>query len=266
MGNYAESSGAKIYFQMRGQGDPLVLIMGFGAEGKVWEKHVAKYEKYFNCILIDNRGVGLSDQPIGPYTTEMMADDTIAVMDYLGIEKARVAGISMGGAITQQLALNHANRVRSMALISTWPRFNNYAKTVYESLKKLRVTSRASDFMELLQLWIFAPPFYENGMNDLRLGQEGAASNLNPQTQEGFEGQLDACIHHDTVSRLSEINIPTLITVGNMDIFTPPEFSKMLHKGIKNSSYISFPRGGHVHHWEDLEKFNKVTTEFFMQN
>ena len=121
MGNYAESSGAKIYFQMRGQGDPLVLIMGFGAEGKVWEKHVAEYEKHFNCILIDNRGVGLSDQPIGPYTTEMMADDTIAVMDHLGIEKARVAGISMGGAITQQLALNHTNRVRSMALISTWP-------------------------------------------------------------------------------------------------------------------------------------------------
>ena len=266
MGNYAESSGAKIYFQMRGQGDPLVLIMGFGAEGKVWEKHVAKYEKHFNCILIDNRGVGLSDQPIGPYTTEMMADDTIAVMDHLGIEKARVAGISMGGAITQQLALNHTNRVRSMALISTWPRFNNYAKTVYENLKKLRVTSRAGDFMELLQLWIFAPPFYENGMNDLRLGQEGAASNLNPQTQEGFEGQLDACIHHDTVSRLPEINIPTLITVGNMDIFTPPEFSKILHKGIKNSSYISFSGGGHVHHWEDLEKFNKVTTEFFMQN
>ena len=56
MGNYAESSGAKIYFQMRGQGDPLVLIMGFGAEGKVWEKHVAEYEKHFNCILIDNRG------------------------------------------------------------------------------------------------------------------------------------------------------------------------------------------------------------------
>lgn len=82
MGNYAESSGAKIYFQMRGQGDPLVLIMGFGAEGNVWEKHVVEYEKYFNCILIDNRGVGLSDQPIGPYTTNMMADDTIAVMDH----------------------------------------------------------------------------------------------------------------------------------------------------------------------------------------
>lgn len=266
MSNYADSNGTKIYYQIRGEGDPLVLIMGFGADGNVWEKHVAEYEKHFRCIVLDNRGVGLSDQPEGPYTTEMMANDTIAVMDHLGVDKARVAGISMGGAITQQLALNHPNRVQSIALISTWPRFNNYAKIVYENLKKLRVTSKPDDFMELLQLWIFAPPFYENGLDDLKEGQAGAASNPKPQTRAGFEGQLDACIHHDTVSRLSEINIPTLITVGDMDIFTPPAFSEMLHEGIKDSIYISFPEGGHVHHWEDLGRFNRVTTEFLINN
>lgn len=264
MSNYADSNGTKIYYQIRGEGDPLVLIMGFGADGNVWEKHVTEYEKYFQCIVLDNRGVGLSDQPQGPYTTKMMADDTIAVMDHLGIDKVRVAGISMGGAITQELALNHPNRVQCIALISTWPRFNNYAKTVYENLKKLRVTSKADDFMELLQLWIFAPPFYEDGMNDLKEGQAGAAANSNPQSRAGFEGQLEACINHDSVSRLSEINIPTLITVGDMDIFTPPVFSQMLHEGIKDSIYVSFPEGGHVHHWEDLDRFNRVTTEFLI--
>ena len=196
----------------------------------------------------------------------MMADDVIAVMDHAGVDKARVAGISMGGAIAQTLALNHSQRVRSMALISTWPKFNNYAKTVYENLKKLRVTSNAEDFMELLQLWIFAPPYYETGLADLREGQAGAANNTQPQSREGFEGQLDACIHHDVVSRLFEINIPTLITVGDMDIFTPPAFSKTLHEGIKDSIYVNFPTGGHVHHWEDLERFNKVTTEFLLKN
>ncbi len=262
----ADSNGTKIYYQIRGEGDPLVLIMGFGADGNVWEKHVLEYEKHFKCILIDNRGVGRSDQPKGPYTTKMMAADTAAVMEHAGIPNARVAGISMGGAIAQELALDYKDKVRSLALISTWPKFNNYAITVYQNLKRLRVTSHPSDFMQLLQLWIFAPPYYDKGLEDLKDGQNGAANNKHPQSQNGFEGQLDACIQHDTVSRLPEIKVPTLITVGDMDIFTPPEFSKVLHKGIKDSTYVSFPQGAHVHHWEDLERFNKITTEFFINN
>jgi pimeloyl-ACP methyl ester carboxylesterase len=138
--------------------------------------------------------------------------------------------------------------------------------TVYQNLKKLRVTSNPADFMELLQLWIFAPPFYEQGLQDLKDGQKGAANNPNPQTREGFEGQLDACIQHDVVEQLHRITVPTLITVGDMDIFTPPEFSLILHRGIEGSVYVNFPNGGHVHHWEDLERFNKVTTEFLLNN
>lgn len=266
MNFYADSNGTKIYYQIRGTGEPLVLLMGFGADGNVWEKHVLEYEKHFKCILIDNRGVGLSDQPKGSYTTTMMAADTVAVMDHAGIENARVAGISMGGAIAQELVINYKDKVKSLALISTWPKFNNYTTTVYENLKKLRVTSTPDTFMELLQLWIFAPPYYERGMEDLREVQVGAAANHSPQSREGFEGQLDACIQHDTVSRLSEIKVPTLITVGDMDIFTPPAFSKVLQQGINNSTCISFPEGGHVHHWEDLDRFNKITTEFLLKN
>ncbi len=266
MSTYANSNGTQIFYQERGSGEPLVLIMGFGADGNVWEKHVQEYEKHFRCILVDNRGVGKSDQPVGPYNTKMMAADTIAVMDDAGIEKARVAGISMGGAIAQELALNYPDRVQCLALISTWPKFNNYAKTVYENLKKLRITSKPSEFMELLQLWIFAPPYYEHGLEDLKAGQTAAANNPNMQSQQGFEGQLDACIHHDTVSRLSQIKHPTLITVGDMDIFTPPAFSKVLHEGIAGSEYVSFPEGGHVHHWEDLERFNTITTEFLLKH
>ena len=266
MDGYVDSEGCKIYYQVRGSGSPLVLLMGFGADGNVWEKHVAEYEKHFKCIVLDNRGVGKSDAPEGPYNTEMMAEDTIAVMDHLGIEQAQVAGISMGGAISQSLALNHPNRVKSLALISTWPSFNNYAKTVYENLKKLRRVAKPDDFMELLQLWIFAPPYYETGMQDLVEGQKGAVANDNPQKQSGFDGQLDACIHHNSVPRLHEIKVPTLITIGMMDIFTPPDFSDVLHEGIMGSHIERFPTGGHVHHWEDLERFNRVTTEFLLKN
>ncbi|NND33699.1 MAG: alpha/beta fold hydrolase [Saprospiraceae bacterium] len=256
------SEGTKIYYQERGTGEPLVLLMGFGADGNVWEKHIKEYERHFRCIILDNRGVGKSDAPGGPYTTLMMAQDAVAVMQHLKIDQAHVAGISMGGAIAQELAINFPHRVKYLVLISTWPKFNNYAKTVYENLKKLRVTSRPEDFMELLQLWIFAPPYYENNMQDLMDGQESAKNNPSPQSRNGFDGQLDACIQHNTVDRLHQINVPTLITVGLMDIFTPPAFSQILHERIPGSSLVEFPTGGHVHHWEDLARFNQVTSEF----
>ncbi len=263
---FVKSGESKIYYQIRGVGDPLILLMGFGADGNVWEKHASEYEKHFKCVILDNRGVGKSDAPEGPYSTLMMAQDTIAVMDYLEIEKAKVAGISMGGAIAQELAIHHPNRVTCLALISTWPRFNNYAKVVYRNLKKLRVTSNPDTFMELLQLWIFAPPFYEKNLDELRSAQRASASDDHPQTRAGFEGQLDACIDHNTVDRLNQIKIPTLITIGLKDIFTPPEFSEILHREIKGSRMVAFPDGGHVHHWEDLDRFNKLTIDFFLNS
>ena len=266
MGFYADSNGTKIYYQIRGKGEPLVLIMGFGATGDVWEKHTVVYEQHFKCIIIDNRGIGKSDQPTGPYTTKMLADDTIAVMDHAGVDKARIAGISMGGAIAQELVLNYPDRVICALLMSTWPKFNNYAKSVYGSLKKLRVTSKPDHFTELIQLWIYASPYFETNLEDLIEGQKNALNDPNPQSREGFEGQLEACVSHDTVSRLHEIDTPVLITVGDLDIFTPPEFSDILHNEIKNSEYVHFEKGGHVHHWEDLERFNRVTTEFLLKN
>ena len=216
---YAVSSGVKIAYHERGAGAPLILLMGFGADGTVWEKHVAVYEKHFRCIVIDNRGVGNSDQPAGPYTTQMMAEDTVAVMDHAGIQTAMVAGISMGGAIAQELAIRNPSRVSKLLLVSTWPKFNNYAKQVYENLKHLRAVCPPGYFTELLQLWIFAPPYYEKHLDSLKADALAAEAAENRQSGNGFNGQLDACINHDTVRRLASISCRTLITVGLMDIF-----------------------------------------------
>ncbi len=257
-------NGTPIFYHERGSGEPLILIMGFGADGQLWDKHASVYEKHFRCIILDNRGVGKSGQPTGPYTTSLMAADAIAVLDDAGVNKARVAGISMGGAIAQEMAIQYPDRVHSLLLVSTWAKFNNYAKAVYENLKKIRATTSLQHFSELLQLWIFAPPYYENNWEELR--QSAANVPDRPQSREGFEGQLDACIHHDSVNRLSRISCPVHITVGMMDIFTPPEFSYLIKEKISQSTLSTYPQGGHVHHWEDLDRFNRETLEFLLNN
>lgn len=261
-----QANGININYEERGEGEPLILIMGLGADGSVWEDHAQAYEKHFRCILMDNRGAGLSDKPEGSYTTDMMADDTAGLMDALGIEKARIAGISMGGAIAQSLALRHPDRVQSMVLVSTWARCDTYAKIVFENFKKMRAVSDPGDFMELLQLWIFAADHIAANHADLLQGQQDARDAENPMPQHAFDAQCDACITHDTLDELDKINIPTLITIGTADIFTPYAFSEAIQEGIKDSELFVLERVGHAHHWEKLDEFNSKTTTWLLEH
>ncbi len=260
------ANGIQINYLERGEGEPLVLIMGLGADGPVWEAHVAEFEKHFRCIMPDNRGVGQSDAPAGSYSSETMADDIAALMDTLGIEKAHVAGISMGGIIAQQLSIRHPQKVQSQILIATWAKFDSYSSDVYNNLKKARKAMKFEDFMELLFLWIFTPAHYNKNLEELRNNMKNAGGYEFLQSQQGFDGQADACINHDTTKLLNKITQPTLVTAGTADIFVPYRFSKFLHDNIANSEMVDFEGWGHTHHWEDLEKFNSTCVEFLKRH
>ncbi len=261
-----KANGINMNYTERGTGEPLVLIMGLSADGPVWEAHAAEFEKHFRCILFDNRGVGQTDAPKGSYTSEMMADDTAALMDALNIPKAHVAGISMGGIIAQQLAIRHPEKVQSQILTATWAKFDDYTSDVYRMLKKTRKTMSFPDFMEILQLWIFTATHYNKNVADLKQGQKEAPNYEFLQTQHGFEGQADACISHDATALLNQITQPTLVTAGTKDIFVPYPMSKYLHENIKGSEMIDFEGWAHTHHWEDLDKFNQSCVDFLKRN
>jgi len=101
----ARSGDADIAYEITGSGDLLLMIMGFLADSRMWVLQTPAFAEHFSCITFDNRGVGMSSRPPGPYTMEQMASDALAVMDDAGIERAHVLGISMGGAIAQHVAL-----------------------------------------------------------------------------------------------------------------------------------------------------------------
>jgi pimeloyl-ACP methyl ester carboxylesterase len=259
-------NGITLAYEERGSGDPLVLIMGLSARGAFWEEHIKEYEKNFRCIIVDNRGAGDSDKPEGPYTTKMMADDIADLVKGLNLNKVHVAGISMGGAIAQELALNYPEMVRSLVLVSTWAKCDPYAIQVFDHFNDMRKIASPADFMKLLQLWIFAPPFFlsEEACENLVEGCETAHEEY--MELHAFIAQSQACMGHDTVSRVSQIACPTLITVGDQDIFTPLKLSEQLHDLIKGSELLILPGTGHAHHWEDLETYNSKTAEFMLKN
>jgi pimeloyl-ACP methyl ester carboxylesterase len=131
---FVETNGINLFYEECGQGDPLLLIMGITAPGSVWQRHSEYWSQEFRCIIPDNRGVGRSDKPIDPYTSEQMADDCAGLLSTLGIEKAQVVGCSMGSIIAQQLALRHPRMVRSMVLRCTWARCDRYSRDVFRHL------------------------------------------------------------------------------------------------------------------------------------
>src|SRR4051794_19500367 len=126
---YVQTNGIRLYYEESGSGEPLLMIMGITAPGTVWEKHLAHWQQSFRCIVPDNRGVGLSDKPIGPYTTAQMADDYAGLLQHLEVTSAHVIGCSMGSTIAQQLALRHPDKVKSLVLMCTWARCDRAAKT-----------------------------------------------------------------------------------------------------------------------------------------
>jgi pimeloyl-ACP methyl ester carboxylesterase len=259
-----KTNGIEMFYEERGTGIPLVLIMGLGADGGAWELHARAYEKYFRCILVDNRGSGRSDKPQGPYSTRMMADDIAGLMQALDIETAHIAGISMGSGIAQEFAIQYPSKVISLILAASWDKCDNYTTRIFSMFRTMIATSDPVEFTRLLQLWIFTPQYHEEHLDDLLSREEVAKNNLYPMPVYAFQAQCDACIGHDTKGRLNKISAPVMLVSGDIDMFIPLHFSKRMSEEIANGDLLIIENTGHTHHWEQLDLFNKKTTDFLL--
>jgi pimeloyl-ACP methyl ester carboxylesterase len=261
-------TGIEMAYTERGSGDPLVCIMGVTAPGAVWDAHAGAWEKHFRCILGDNRGVGDTDKPAGPYSTEMMADDYAALMDELGIKKARVVGCSLGSVVAQQLALRHPEKVQSVILMCTWARQDNYGRYVWAHLQKCKASFRPEDFLHYVQMLIFTKPWFDNPdcYSSMQEGLAGMAVNPAPQPVHAMEAQAAAAVNHDTLSQLKDIKCPTLVIGGKDDVFTPKWMSEEVAAGIPGSELHLYDNAGHAFHWECMDDFNPRTTEWLLKH
>ena len=151
-----------LHYQVLGSGTPVLCIMGITANWEAWTDHAEAWSQNFQCILPDNRGVGLSSKPVGPYSSEMLADDYARLLDHLKIDSAHVIGCSMGSVVAQQLAIRYPEKIKSITLLCTWARCDVYAKSVFAHILKAKAHLRADDFMEYIQLLIFDKRSWDN--------------------------------------------------------------------------------------------------------
>ena len=257
-------TGIEMAYTERGSGDPLICIMGVTAPGVVWDAHAAAWEKHFRCILGDNRGVGDTDKPAGPYTTAMMADDYAALMDALGITTARVVGCSLGSVIAQQLAIRHPQKVRSMILMCTWARQDRFGLTTWEHLMKCKAAFRPEDFMHYVQMLIFTKPWFDNDecWQGMLEGRADAAINPAPQPVHAMEAQSAAAMTHNTLAELPRHQLPDPRHRRQERRLHPTLDERGSRRLIPGADLHLYDNAGHAFHWECLDDFNPRTTEW----
>lgn len=218
-------------------------------------------------IAIDNRGAGQTSAPENDaYTTEQMAEDTIGLMDALGIASAHIHGISMGGAIAQVIAIRHPERVRSLVLTSTFARASNGFRRAIEILRDSNGVVDSDTFTHLLNWMIWSDDYHTNHFDDMLDSETRNIQNSNPMAQYAFRAQCNACITHDVFAELHKIAAPTLVASGGVDLLAPLHVTDELVNRIPNAESYICRYGGHVHHWEALDAFNNATLSFLLKH
>ena len=263
-----------LYYDEQGSGDPLLLVMGLAADSAAWLFQVPDFARHYRTIVFDNRGVGRSAKPPGPYTIHEMADDTAGLLDVLGIARAHVVGVSMGGMIAQELALRHPDRVRGLVLACTYPepdaeveRQRQFSMAQFGATVaadgEMRIDLTALDpmlFFQHLLPRVFNQAFIDQELPKLMQLFSGALQY--GFSMEAILGQVAAVMGHRATDRLHQIKARTLVITGDADLLIPPANSRVLAEHIPNARLVTIPGGSHGFNFETPERFNREVLDF----
>jgi pimeloyl-ACP methyl ester carboxylesterase len=257
-----DTGGVHLHAEQTGTGDDVLFISGLADEGACWVDQVAALHDRWRVTTFDNRGVGRSDTPPGEYRVADFAADTARLMDALGIERAHVVGSSMGGAIAQELALAHPEKVRTLVLNGTYCRGDHFFREVIRSWQwSARKSDNLRDFLNVVNLWCFAPRIYNEGTMEEWL--TAAAESPHAQSVDAFCRSADALIAHDTADRVGTIAVPTLVTVGELDLCLPVRFANELVARIPGSTLQVIAGQGHQPFQEGPAAYNALLAAFW---
>jgi pimeloyl-ACP methyl ester carboxylesterase len=260
----AKVNGINVEYKVEGQGEPLIMISGAGADKSAWRYQIKEFRKCYRTITFDSRGAGKSDKPAGPYTIKMMADDTIGLMDFLGIEKAHVLGVSMGGMIAQELAIDYPGRVNKLVLGCTFARkyeTSGWSKEFDDAIMAYVRSSQDKASKRRLAYVMMDLQINKWYNRILLLPLIKIALRFMPAAP-GADAQFAAVGTHDTADRLGMIRAPTLVITGSDDRLINPTSSELIASLVPGAKLVKVLGGGHGFMMEASDEFNKEVLSF----
>lgn len=253
-----------LYYEVVGEGPPLLLIAGFSGNTTGWLPVQPALAEHFTLIMFDNRGAGRSCVPPGPYTIAQMADDAAALLENLGVNRTHVLGSSMGGMIAQELALRHPERVAKLILNVTAARPTPALMRFLEaSVWAIEHGMPPADRAFWVLPWMASPAImtaHERVMQTLAVQQ----ANPYPAPDAGMIAQAQAIMAHDVLDHVGQIAAPTLVLSAAEDILTPAAGGRELAEAIPGAQFQLLPRGAHVTAAEYPGEVSAAMLEFLL--
>ncbi len=257
--SFAETPTGRIYVESHGQGPPLIIVPSFGATTRTYRGLLPNLTETHRVLLYDVRGMGRSDDLPQGSTIKAMADDVAAVLDHVGVQRASVLGGSMGAIIARQFAVDHRDRLDRLVLITPpiWP--SRYRACINDMLRDLLAACKPNRFMRYMVHLTLSPDFVNKHPNVVEQMIEGI--NVTPREAETMARLLRGAVGFDGVPGMAEMDAPTLIIAGKLDIFTPPSQARRLHAELPNARLIVMDGVAHTPFIErSAETFAAVRT------
>jgi 3-oxoadipate enol-lactonase len=260
-----EANGQKLYFEVHGEGPPLVLIMGIGYDATLWTlAQVPALSKMFQVVIFDNRDAGRSSNATALYTIADMADDVAALMDALDIKRAHLLGLSMGGMIAQEFALRHGGRLHRLVLSGCGAAPVRAAFDPIRTWNWVKANDQSGEVFACQQFtWLFSTAFLRN-KEAVQQTINMLTSNPNPVGPEAYNRQAQAYLRYDGLDRLGDVKAPTLVIAGEQDLLTPPWICREVADRIPGAQFemITGDGSSHVVPIERPDEFNNLVTRF----
>ena len=210
---------------------------GSAGDTTAWPLQLAAFAPRHRVLVFDNRGAGQSDAPDVPYTTRGMARDLLGLLDGLGVERAHLLGLSLGGAIAQEAVLAAPERFASLQLHATWAGPHPYFQALVAAVRMARRQFDREGFYRALSVWLFTPECFRTQPELVEMVVQRATHHPHPVALHAYLRQTDAVLGHDARDRLHLIRCPTLVAVGSEDLITPPALAEELARRIPGARH-----------------------------
>lgn len=260
----AKSNGIEIYFEEYGKGYPLILISGLASDHTCWSQIIDVLAKDFKVIVFDNRGIGETTVSDASCSIDVLANDTIGLLDALNIEKANIMGQSMGGAIAQTIAINYPGRVNKLVLSASFYQIKPGPKYTFETVLKLFEEEVNPAFIgDVIIPWTFSNTFLSDQKNINRIIDR----NKKRPTQSllGYKKQYEALVSFNSFANLKKIKSPTLVIGAEEDVIVPIGDTEKLAKNIPFAKLEILPLTGHSVWFEAPKKLSEIVLEFLKE-
>jgi 3-oxoadipate enol-lactonase len=257
----ARVNDVELNYKLEGDGEEtIVLVNGLADDLETWAFQMDDFlAAGYRVLRFDNRGIGASSKPAGPYSSRMLADDAKALADSLGITGFHLMGVSMGGMIAQEYAIAYPSDLRSVTLGCTYAAPGPFCSRMFAMWAELAPVLGVPFVMRDVTLWAFTVGFFEQ--RGAELAEFETAMRYLDQPVHAYLAQLAVIQGHDTTERLGQISSPALVLAGEEDILIPVALSQRLQAGIAGSQWAT-TKGGHACLWEHPADFNQVFLDF----